>query len=462
MATSISANITLDDVPIPTTGTEATEDTPLCHGPIIVYVDNGKREGEIREKLATLTVRVRGKKLLKTITIGAKLKLPITIDGGDEIMLFDGMIYETSHSPVDAETIDVTLTGKDDKTKIELFGSVPQNKRITPQWQNLEDPPGQLYSLDQLTEFVFDADNPRLVEYHRQLPAGNAWNDEHAATHTNWPWALGVDSLGGDYTSQGMMDRTVKSATVALLRYAIESGHAAYQAARYYGSVPYEIPAEYMVLDQSFEAELFTRTNQQNLALEYKHTIGGSAFPPYVNPDNEEEQERFGVIEEKETFEDVWELAEDKWTKNYVLSWQHRRKLTSPHYHKKPWYNITEAPVHLHRMIEDENIGPTVVSDFLENIYDIRRRLDDDPYIPSVAITGAAIPMPNLDLAGVIEVAELTITPRRHISPRLDLALSLGPGDGYPAPYKTAPRPLIWSDAHYSWTDTQIKWSSAN
>src|SRR5699024_2304225 len=127
MAARISANITVDDVAVSTTGTEATEDVPLCHGPITVYVDNGETAGDIREKLATITVRLHGQKYLKTFTVGAKLKLPISIDGGDEIMLFDGMIYETSHQPVDIETVDVTLSGKDDKTKIEVFGSVPND-----------------------------------------------------------------------------------------------------------------------------------------------------------------------------------------------------------------------------------------------------------------------------------------------------------------------------------------------
>jgi hypothetical protein len=462
MAARISANITVDDVAVSTTGVQATEDVPLCHGPITVYVDNGKNPGDIREKLATITVRLHGQKYLKTFTVGAKLKLPISIDGGDEIMLFDGMIYETSHQPVDIENVDVTLSGKDDKTRIEVFGSVPNNKRVNAHFTGLPDPPGQLYSLDQLTMFSFDSDSPKLVEYHHQIAAGNAWNDEADPTTDHWAWALGVEGFGDDNSSQGMFDRTQRSGELALLRYAIESGHAAYQAARYYGSIPYEIPAEYMMLDQQFEAELFTRINQQNLSLEYEHRISGTTLTPYVNPDNEEEQERFGVIAENKTFEGVWALDTDEYETDYPLSWEDRRELTSPHYFKRPWYQVEEAPVLLHRMIDDDRIGPAVVSDLLENIYDIRRRLDDDPYIPSVAITGAAIPMPNLELAGVIDVAELTITPRRGLDPRLDLAISLGPGDGYPAPYKTAPRPLIWSEAHYSWHDTKLEWQNAD
>jgi hypothetical protein len=278
MAARISANITVDDVAVSTTGVQATEDVPLCHGPITVYVDNGKNPGDIREKLATITVRLHGQKYLKTFTVGAKLKLPISIDGGDEIMLFDGMIYETSHQPVDIENVDVTLSGKDDKTRIEVFGSVPNNKRVNAHFTGLPDPPGQLYSLDQLTMFSFDSDSPKLVEYHHQIAAGNAWNDEADPTTDHWAWALGVEGFGDDNSSQGMFDRTQRSGELALLRYAIESGHAAYQAARYYGSIPYEIPAEYMMLDQQFEAELFTRINQQNLSLEYEHRISGTTL----------------------------------------------------------------------------------------------------------------------------------------------------------------------------------------
>lgn len=461
MAARISANITLDGIAVSTTGTEATEDTPLCHGPITVYVNNGETAGDIREKLATITVRLRGQKLLKKITVGTKLVLPISIDGGDEILMFDGLIYETSHTPVDHETVDVTLTGKDDKTKIDVFGSTPTNKRVTAHWTGIEDPPGQVYSVDQLTKFSFDKYSPALVEYHHQDAAGNAWNDEHEPTTGHWPWAFGVDALHADGTAQSMFDRTQKSGKLALLRYALESGHGAYQAARYYGSLPYEIPAEHMVLDQSFEAELFTRPNQQNWRTPDGGRVGGSFIEPYVNPDNEEEQERFGVIPETIELDHVWRLEADEFTTDYPLSWEHRRRLTSPHYFQKPWYNVTAAPVLLHRMIDDDRIGPAVVSDLLENIYDIRRRLDDDPYIPSIAITGAAIPMLNLDLAGVINEAELTITPRRGLDPRLDMAITLGPGDGYPNPAQTSPHPLIWSQAHYSWADTKIKWASA-
>ena len=461
MATGVTTRITIDGVDVSTTDTDPTEDMPICHGPITVYVDNGKQEGEIREKLATITVRLYGQKLLKTITVGSVLKLPISIDGEDEITLFDGMIYETSHSPINNELVDVTLTGKDDKTRIELFGETAQDWRPNAHWTGLPDPPGQLYSIDQLTQFQVPGSTP-LVEYHRQDAAGNAWNDEYEPTVGRWPWALGVDGLGTDYTSTGMFNRIKRSGQIALLRYGIESGIGAYQAARYYGSTPYEIPADYIVSDQAFEAELFSRVNRQNLGLEYDHRLSGSTTSPYVNPDNEEEQERFGVIEESTTYEGLWALDTDEFETDYPLSWEHRRRLTSPHNHKRPWYSLDGSQVLLHKMIGDTNIGPAVVSDMLENIYDLHRRIGDDPYIPSVAITGAAMPMPDLELGGVVEAAELVITPRHHRPPRLDMAISLGPGDGYASPYNTAPRPLIWAEAHYSWFDTKIAWKNAD
>ena len=142
MATSVSANITIDNIAVSASTTEATTTTPVCHGPITVYVNNGTDTGDIREKLATITVRVKGKELLNTITVGAKLKLPITIGTGAEIMMFDGVVYEAAYSPVDRETIDVTLTGKDDQTALKLHGSSPSDLPAKPDMDRTTRPAG--------------------------------------------------------------------------------------------------------------------------------------------------------------------------------------------------------------------------------------------------------------------------------------------------------------------------------
>ena len=237
----------------------------------------------------------------------------------------------------------------------------------------------------------------------------------------------------------------------------MESGIGTFQAARFYGSIPYTIPGDYIVMDQEFKAELYTRTNIEQIATSYetrKPVPGDGPDDETVYRDNPDEVERFGEIIRRLDFGDVWQLHKTSKRNYYPVSWGDRKRFSSPYYFVKPWYQITDAPVRLHRMIDDPDIGPAVVADLLENIFDIRRRLGDDPFIPSVAITNAAIPMPSLNLAGVIDVAELTITPRRGKSPRLDMSISLGPGDGYPAPYKSAPRPLIWGQAHYAWKST--------
>lgn len=463
MATSISANITIDDLIVSASATEATESTPLCHGPITVYVDNGKDTGDIREKLATLTVRVKGKDLLKTITVGAKLKLPITIGTGDEITMFDGVVYEAAYTPVDRETIDVTLTGKDDQTKLKLYGSTPQNFRPFPTWQDLPEPPGELYSLDQGGDIRLE--DSSLLDFHVTAAAGNAWNDHtDPLDHWAYSYSAGRGFMSADNGDE-MFDNLKKISQMALLRYAMESGVGTFQAARYYGSVPYTIPGDYMIMNQEFKSELYTRTNIEELitSFETRNPLPGDGpDDENVLSENYDETERFGEIRERIDFGDVWQLHKTSERHEYPVSWGDRRRFSSPYYFVKPWYQLTDALVLLHRMIDDPDIGPAAVSDMLENIFDIRRRLGDDPFIPSVAIVNAAIPMPNLNLAGVIDVAELTITPRRGLAPRLDMNISLGPGDGYPSPYKHAPRPLIWADGHYAWKDTNTAWNATN
>lgn len=460
MATSVTANITIDGVTVSTSDTEPTEITPVCHGPITVYVDNGKQTGDIREKLATLTVRVRGTAMLDTITIGAKLKLPITI--GTEIMLFDGVVYEASYTPVDDQTIDVTLTGKDDQTKLKLFGSSPNNRRLNPTWTGLEDPPGQLWSLDQGGDIRLE--DTSVLDFRVTSAAGNAWND-HTDPLDHWAYSYSGDGQNiGASTADEMFDQLEWVSKAALLRYAMESGVGCFQAARFYGSLPYSIPAEHIIMDQEFKSELYSRPNIQTIttSFETRNPLDGSGpDDDHVIRENYDESERFGAITETIEFGDVWQLHKTNERFDYPVSWGDRRRFSSPHYFVKPWFQLTDASVLLHRMIDDPDIGPAVVADFLENTFDITRRLGDDPFIPSVAITGPAIPMPNLDLAGIVEVAELTITPRPRKPPRIDLVMSLGPGDGYAAPYKQAPRPLVWEQAHYAWEDTKISWQNA-
>lgn len=464
MATSVSANITIDDVAVSASATEATATTPVCHGPITVYVNNGTDTGDIREKLATITVRVKGKDLLNTITVGAKLKLPITIGTGAEIMMFDGVVYEAAYSPVDRETIDVTLTGKDDQTALKLHGSSPSNYMTNPIWTGLPDPPGTLWRLDQGGDIRLE--DSSILDFYATVAAGNAWNDHTDPPYTRWAYSYtaGSGTIGAK-TGDEMFDQLKKISQMALLRYAMESGVGTFQAARFYGSLPYTIPGDYIVMDQEFTAELYTRTNIEQIATSYesrKPLPGDGPDDEFVQPKNFEEVERFGEIVRRLEFGDVWQLHKTSKRNYYPVSWGDRKRFSSPYYFVKPWYQLTDAPVRLHRMIEDPEIGPATVADMLENIFDIRRRLGDDPFIPSVAITNAAIPMPSLDLAGVIDVAELTITPRRGKSPRLDMNISLGPGDGYPAPYKHAPRPLIWADGHYAWNEATIAWNNTN
>lgn len=458
MATGVTANITIDDVAVSSTHTEPTEARPICYGPISVHVDNGEATGDIREKLCTLTVRVKGNSLLNTITIGAKLKLELVIDGA--ATMFDGMVYETAHRAVHGDLLDITLTGKDDQTKLKLFGSSPSNRRLNPTWTGLQDPPGQLWSLDQGGDIRLE--DTSVLDFRVTSAAGNAWND-HTDPLDHWAYSYSGDGQNiGASTADEMFDQLEWVSKAALLRYAMESGVGCFQAARYYGSEPYEIPAKYVEFDQEFKAELFTRPNYQDMSTSYetrKPLPGNGPDDPHVYPQNFDEIDRFGEIRESYELGDVWQLHQTNERFDYPVSWGDRKRFSSPHYFVKPWYQVEDAPILLHRMIDDDTIGPAVVTDLLENTFDITRRLGADPFIPSMLITGADTPIPRLNLSGVIEVADLTVTPRKQLPPRLDLIVSLGPGDGYPAPFKHAPTPARWSDATWAWKDARAPWN---
>lgn len=438
-AQTFDADVILDgNAVLRTTWTDDEITQPTMFGPLIVEVDNGSAKGAARDLTASFDFYSRNASDVDRFVPGVSLYIGMTVyePGSDRsvgVGLFTGVVNEVTANVVPGRPgyIRFHVIGTDDKRRVSqdeiTTSEIPRYRMAPDPAHPAREETGGLWTLDQF----FRWDDTDYMKFRSNIVAGNAWNDDGPKTNY-FPYKFGM-SINDPFEDDNPIGLMSKVAEVMNLRMFCESGYCGLQVARYKGSPVWEIDSRYVSSAQGVGMKLYSWTNTWSTRFSriYRE-YGDRTVTNYTSGD----VEKYGTIGEHAdysgTIYEFWEDDESAYWPNvgsYPLSMAQLNRQRAYVAAIQQRRNINEVTVHLTKL--RESMPLYAMQDFLGSIFEITRRLQSDPYIPTVEITGP-LPAVATSARGIVEKATLTITPRKNMPPKADLDLTLGQGDGKP------------------------------
>lgn len=430
---------TIDDVELSTSATDGDITGPTLYGPITVAIDNGNEAGYARDLTVTLNLLTKDVSDMTRFTPGTFLRVLLIVhDPGVEleygVHVFQGIInqVEANQSATRPGYINMIVIGTDNKQRFNQDEITNPLEPYLPMEPNSAHPDrektGGLWKLEQVTFW----DDPGYAFPHTGTKAmGNAWNDVGRQTGL-FPHKFGM-SVNDPLTGSSNTDLMQQAAKIMNVRCAFENGVGVLQVARFRGSKPWVIDSRFVSSTQSLKMKLYEWVNTWKTRFS---RIYSTLDPKTVEEYDGGETYKYGTIPDFNDYSDniyeIWEVDNsDLWPDKgtFQLSMKQLNEQRAGVIEIQSRRNISEMTVHLAELLRDES--SSYVGGFLGDIFNIKNRYPDNPFIPSVEIDG---PLPDIATSaqGIVEQATLTITPQRGRPPKGSLDLVLGPGDGAP------------------------------
>lgn len=464
---SFDANVILDGTVLKTDWPEGAEITgPTMYGPLVIDVDNGSDRGAARDLTASFDFYSRTAADMDRFTPGVSLFITVDIYAPVSgrrvsVRLFTGVVKEVQANVVQGRPgyINFHVIGTDDKERV-THDEITTSQ--TPRFPMSPDPlhphreeTGGLWGLDQF----FRWDDTDYMKFRANIAAGNAWNDDGPIT-TYFPFKFGM-SINNPIEDDNVISLMSKVAEVMNMRMFCESGYCGLQVARYNGSPIWQIDSRFVSSAQGVAMRMYSWTNTWS-------TRYSRIFSEYIDKTatnfTADDVEKYGTIAEYTNYSGtIWEMWEQDNTVNWPPEGTYPMSITQLNRQRafvgaiQNRRNINEMTVHLSTLRASMPVD--YIRDLLGNIFNIDYRLRDDPFIPTIEITGK-LPAVARTARGIVEKATLTVTPRKNMPAKADLDLTLGQGDGKPG--EAAPVGINrWSElGDLRWSDLSTqKWN---
>lgn len=429
---------TIDDVEMSTSTADGDISGPTLYGPVSIEVDNGDEAGYGRDITVTVNLMTNDISNMNRFTPGVFLELQLIVHdpgAGLEygVRVFQGIVNEVKvrTSTVRPGFIYMSVIGTDNKQRFNQDELVNQLEPWLPMEPISTHPDrevtGGLWVLEQVAFW----ENPGyMVCRTSNMPAANAWNDTGPTTDVLFPFKFGM-SVNDPLTGSSNTDLIQQAAKIMNLRCAFENNIGLFQVARFRGSKPWVIESRFVSSTQSLKMKLYEWVNTWKTRISRIYsTLAPKTFESYTGSD----VYQYGTIADFNDYSsniyEIWEddnsdLWPDKGTFPMSMAQlvEQRSWLTELQSRR----NINEMTIHLNELLSDTSSA--YIGKFLGDIFNVKNRDSDNPFIPSVVIDGN-LPEVATSAQGIVEQATLLITPRPGQPPKGSLDLVLGPGDG--------------------------------